>query len=396
MVVNKNKNKNEKDSVNIKENMTNAQQNNKIQEQADKKEGNTEFNNTSSEQTSNTLTTGAFLLEKIRTNPWIISTFIIGLAFLALIFFNISGSSTTTGNVVNEKQIEAKILDFVKQRSPSGAQDIQIVSTQRTGEVYKVDLSFQGEKFPIYVTLDGKYLIGDLIPLDIPLQQNLTNTSSDNQAGNEEKAVPKTDKPKVELFVMSHCPFGLQMEKGIIPVISLLKDKIDFELKFVYYAMHGEKEVREQLNQYCIQKEQKAKLIPYLTCFIEAGDSEKCLTNVSIDRNKLSQCVNKTDADFKIIENLNDKSKWLNGRFPEFSIYKSDNDKYNVAGSPTLVINGVEVSTARNPQALLNKICDAFTSKPGECSTTLATSNPSAGFGWGGASAQAASDASCG
>ena len=37
---------------------------------------------------------------------------------------------------------------------------------------------------------------------------------------------PKKEKPEVELFVMSHCPFGTQIEKGMLPVARLLGDKI--------------------------------------------------------------------------------------------------------------------------------------------------------------------------
>ena len=79
----------------------------------------------------------------------------------------------------------------------------------------------------------------------------------------------KSDKPNVELFVMSHCPFGTQAEKGIIPVVNLLKNKINFSVKFVDYSMHGKSEIDENTLQYCIQKEESKKYIPYLTCFLE-------------------------------------------------------------------------------------------------------------------------------
>lgn len=54
---------------------------------------------------------------------------------------------------------------------------------------------------------------------------------------------------------MSHCPYGLQMEKGIIPVVETLGDSIDFQVKFCDYAMHGQTELDEQVLQYCIMKE---------------------------------------------------------------------------------------------------------------------------------------------
>jgi hypothetical protein len=68
---------------------------------------------------------------------------------------------------------------------------------------------------------------------------------------------------------MSYCPFGTQAEKGILPVVNLLKDKIDFKVKFVNYAMHGKKEIDENNLQYCIQKEEPNKYNSYLTCFLK-------------------------------------------------------------------------------------------------------------------------------
>jgi len=85
----------------------------------------------------------------------------------------------------------------------------------------------------------------------------------DDECSSQWQCMDKKDVPEVELFVMSHCPYGTQMEKGILPVVELLGDKIDFKIRFVYYAMHGEKEVNEEARQYCIQKEQKDKFISY-------------------------------------------------------------------------------------------------------------------------------------
>jgi len=60
--------------------------------------------------------------------------------------------------------------------------------------------------------------------------------------------------PRVELFVMSHCPYGLQVEKAILPAVKLLGDRIKFNVRFCNYAMHGKAEIDEELLQYCIQK----------------------------------------------------------------------------------------------------------------------------------------------
>lgn len=195
--------------------------------------------------------------------------------------------------------------------------------------------------------------------------------------------VEKSSKPKVEVFVMSHCPYGTQIEKGLIPVVTLLGDKIDFNVRFVYYAMHGEKEVKEELNQYCIQKEQRSKYLSYLVCFLGEGKGEDCLKQIGIDQKKLKTCVAAADKKFAVTANLKDKNSWLNGRYPLVNLDKDLNDKYDISGSPTLVINGTKVSVNRDSASLLAAVCAAFDNPPEECSRQLNSDNPSPGFGFG-------------
>jgi protein-disulfide isomerase len=206
--------------------------------------------------------------------------------------------------------------------------------------------------------------------------------------------VPKSDKPNVELFVMSHCPYGTQMEKGIIPVAKELGNNIDFEIKFVNYAMHPSKgEVEEQLNQYCIQKEFKDKYLAYLSKFLEAGSSADAFKAVGLSESDIATCVEETDNQFDVIKNLEDKSSWSSGRFPKFMIHDADNLKYGVRGSPTLVINGQQAQSGRDSQSILNAICGAFSDSPEECNTDMASfGTPAPGFGFGtqGGSATAA------
>ena len=212
----------------------------------------------------------------------------------------------------------------------------------------------------------------------------------------EVPTVPKTDKPSVELFVMSHCPYGTQMEKGMLPVVKVLENDIDFDLNFVYYAMHGATEVWEQANQYCIQRDQNDLLQDYLLCFLEAGDTEGCLDSVGVDRTSMDACVAEIDEEFGLTASLEDQSTWLSGRFPLFGTDKADNEKYGVRGSPTLVINGVQASSGRDSSSLLKVVCAAFNEPPAGCETVFESGNPSPGFGFDEASAGNAAAAGCG
>lgn len=226
---------------------------------------------------------------------------------------------------------------------------------------------------------NGNYIY----PMEVPLRSQIQ----------EFKEPPKSDRPKVELFVMSYCPFGVQMEKGFIPVLRLLGKKIDFELKFVNYAMHGEKEVWENVRQYCIQKLYPDKLVDYLECFDikQPKDWEGCMRSVGISVNEINKCIEEVDEEYGITAILADKNSW-NGPFPPFPIHDTDNKKYGVRGSPTLIINGTEVRVSRSPESIKEAICNAFNNPPPECSQKLSEEVPSPGFGSGAGGVQA----SCG
>lgn len=205
------------------------------------------------------------------------------------------------------------------------------------------------------------------------------------------------------MFVMSSCPYGTQIEKGILPVVDILSKKIDFQVKFCDYAMHGQPELNEQLNQYCIQKNEPKNIVPYLKCYLgstgSAADAAKCVVSTKINQAKLKTCVAATDKTFKVTAGFNDKTTWNKDRsgnpaFPLFNVFKEDNVKYDVGGSPTLVINGETVSASRDSASLLKTICSGFDVQPEECQATLSSEQPSAGFGYNAAAAGSAA-ASC-
>ena len=254
-----------------------------------------------------------------------------------------------------------------------------------------MEVNYNGQKISSFISKDGKRFFPKV--MDLP--------DSDLDASQDNGSIvvrdsKKSDKPEVELFVMSHCPYGLQIEKGIIPAVKALGDKIDFKIKFTDYAMHGEKELREQLNQYCIQKDQPEKYLGYLECFVKDGENggEGCLDRSGTDRNRLKDCVAKTDKDFKVLENFNNKVGFK-GNYPGFEVFKADNEKYGVQGSPTLVINGSQSESGRDGKSLLSSICAAFNNQPKECSTDLSGETPAPGFGGGAAPSGSSGNGGC-
>lgn len=280
-----------------------------------------------------------------------------------------SHQSFSNGNVLSAQMASERTVQFINEKFLHGSGNKATAgSTDDLGSVYRVKVKIGDEEYTAFITKDGKYFFpeGYEIPTDI---------ASIN-------AIPKREKPDVKLFVMSYCPYGLQAEKAFLPVYDLLKDYASMGIYFVDYAMHEKKEVEENLRQYCIQKDQSLKYRDYLSCFVQSGDSEKCLKEASIDQEELSDCVSKTDNQYHIMADYNDKSKWISGRYPPFDIHKDLNEKYQVQGSPTLVINDKTVQlNDRSPESFKEAVCQAFTSEPDVCNQKLSEKVPSPGIG---------------
>lgn len=301
---------------------------------------------------------------------------IISAVVLALLGFLIF-KTTPNKNVLPIEDARLKAENFINDFLMLPGTTANIDNIEKEYGLYKimVKVDEEGEPIESFISQDGELFFPQAINI-AEYEETLNASKAEVSTVNN-----KSEKPKIELFVMSHCPYGTQMEKAIIPALELLQDKIDFTLKFNNYAMHDKAELNEQLNQYCIQKEDPKKLLSYLKCFNASEDSAKCLSENKIDSKKITTCVKATDKEYQITKSYEDQSTWLEGLYPIFPIYNADNEKYMVEGSPTLIINEQMVSAERNPNSLLKLICTAFSSAPAECSEELSTITPGYGFG---------------
>lgn len=323
---------------------------------------------------------------------------VILLAIIAFAVYSKNGNSFKNmfSKNITKEEAKAKFEDFVKKNVPEGT-EFEVMDAVEENGLYKIPISVSGQpEIDSYMTKDGSKLFPQAIDL---VEADAAAKESASAAPAGAKEIPKSDKPVVKLFVMSYCPYGTQIEKGILPVIKTLGSKIDYTLEFVNYAMHGDKEIAENLVQYCIQKNEPAKLSNYLTCFLKKGEgtTDACMQTALVNVTKVKSCVAETDAKFNVTKDAADKTKWNNGTYPPFNVNADDNTKYGVQGSPTLVINDVEAAAAgRDSASLLKTICGAFNTPPAECSATLSSAAPAPGFGEGTAAAGGADpNASC-
>lgn len=183
--------------------------------------------------------------------------------------------------------------------------------------------------------------------------------------------ITKSDEPLLEAFVVSQCPFGLQMQRIMAEIVSKSPQARDY-LRVRYIgsvsndtitSMHGDDEAQENLRQICIREEQPDRYWDYVGCYMIEGKSAGCLKSSSADQGRLNACVN-------------DSSRGLTYAKEDFDLA----DKFNITGSPTLTLNNKIVSefdfatnttSARSPEAIKELLCCGFNEEASFCTKQL-------------------------
>jgi len=298
-------------------------------------------------------------LDKLIKNPWAVTSIVLAILLIILVIY-ISMHWMPSGKAANN------LVNFLNDKVGGG---ITIQSVSSLGSIYQVNILYQGQEMPIYVSNDGKYFIQSISPI-------ISSSSSDS--GSQTQEIPKTDKPVVDLYVMSFCPYGNQAENTMYPVYNLLKNKMQFNVHYIVSisgttvsSLHGQKEVDEDMREACVLNESGMdkwwKFITYVNnnCGSDGSCWEAAAKNASLDTTKIKTCVtNKGLALMKADEAASAQA--------------------GAGGSPTLIINGVQSSSVYqygNSEAYKSGICSGFTSSPSECSQTLGASTTTGSSG---------------
>jgi hypothetical protein len=310
------------------------------------------------------------------------------------------GETSATGGVLalsNAKanEIATKTIEFLNKNIITGNDTASLDSVSEASGILNITVLYQGRKIPIYTTEDGKFLI-----LSSPIDTTTPIPKPEEQQ-QEQQPTPKTcedlskvDKPELDAFVVSNCPYGLQMQRVLVPVAGFFGNKANIKARYIgsvtsdgknITSMHGDKEAIENLRQICIREEQTDKYWNYIACYIKKGDTDSCLTEAKIDKTKLNTC-------------MNDPSKGVSYAKEDFALQ----DQYGVSGSPTLILNGVKVSEfdfgGRNADTVKTMVCCSFNQQPSGCSQKLSTDQASIGFSetYSGGSATGGTGSTCG
>jgi hypothetical protein len=319
---------------------------------------------------------------------------VVGIVVAAgLVYANSNPSLTLfSGFGKSKEKIAEEAINYINENQLSSS-PASLVGVSEESGLIKITIEIGGNEFDSYVSKDGKLLFPQAIEM-IMEENSFANTSNQPTEEDMEKAVAsieKSDNPVLQAYVVSMCPFGIQMQRIVGEIVKTLPELSKY-IQLVYMgdvssdgtkttAMHGDAEATENLRQICIREEQSNKFWSYLSCYMKEGDDKGCESSTGINSSELNAC-------------MSTPSRGVAYAKKDFDL----NEKYGVTGSPTLILNEKEVSEfnfgGRTAEAVKSVVCAGFKSKPDFCSITLNTDQAAASFSTT-YSTGTSSDASC-
>ena len=301
------------------------------------------------------------MFDKIVKNPLILSIIaVVLIAAAVFVYFFEKGEINFGGNLSTE-EVGKMVVDYINENANLGGNTASLVEVIDESGVYRVTVGIADQEYISYASKDGKLLFPEGYGLEPEEATSSAETSLD---------IPKTDKPDVNFFVMSFCPYGNQAENTMLPVYNLLKDKVNWNIHYivnvsndVVTSLHGQPEVDQDEREACVLRESGLDKWWQFTVYVNnncGGDGscwKEAAGNAGLDTAAVENCVSS------------------NG----LSLMKDEaalTEVAGVTGSPTLIINGVKADSVYqygNSQAYLEAVCSGFNSAPGECSQQLTT-----------------------
>lgn len=235
-----------------------------------------------------------------------------------------------------------------------------------------------------YLTPAGEYKLLAVGSTFDPTKEICSNNVDDNKNGkidcNDSDCVNDLTcrseiKNRIDVFVMSDCPYGVQAVNSMKEVLNNFGNKIAFNINYIatdmgngtFDSLHGEYEAQEDIRQLCVKKYYSTKLMDYIWCRndqgIQTGDWTKCASDNGIVSKTIETCVNGEgkgllSANIKIAEGL------------------------GISASPTWLINNKYQASGIDAETIKQAICKYNSSLAG-CENILTSgagaANTSAG-----------------
>jgi len=187
------------------------------------------------------------------------------------------------------------------------------------------------------------------------------------------------NKPQIDFFVMSYCPYGNDAEEIVDLVYQNLGSAAEFNPKYVIYSnyqgggptyclddeslycsMHGVQEVNQDVREICVNNHMG---IDSWFAFVKEMNDKCDYTNADTCWEPVAE---ELGLDVEVIKTCFDtEATTLLAKELEL------NKKLGVSGSPTIFIEGNKYEGARSANDIQKALCNGFENKPASCSKTV-------------------------
>lgn len=181
-----------------------------------------------------------------------------------------------------------------------------------------------------------------------------TTTAGEEGAGLTARGTLPEHRASIELFVMSKCPYGVQVETTMAEVKKSLGGAFDLAVHYIgdgdataLTSMHGPTEVAGDIAQVCANKQKPEKTLDFITCQnkdVKGIDSnwKSCGEENGLDGAALASCVE------------GDEGKQLLAA--SFAIAK----ERGARSSPTIYLDGEKYAGGRKPTDFIRALCATY------------------------------------
>ena len=311
-----------------------------------------------------------------------------------------SGGGTLSAE--EAEMAKGKAVEFINAALVQPGTEVVVGEVTEEQGLYKMTIAVAGREVTSYMSKDFSTFFPS--PMEMGA---VAGAEVDAPAGEvaPTQDIPKSAEPEVYLFSMAFCPHGTQAEDLMKPVAELLGDTAEIEVHYVLYenyqgggpsycidaeskycAMHGVGEVHQGIRELCVEKYQPGKLWDFVSAVnkratppdgdVTAGNIdtkwEDIARGVGVDTSKIKSCQagefqSLLDAEVALTKAIYPVQN------PARHLDEGDNpqERVNIMGSPTLVINGMIYDGDRTSEGYKQAICGAFETAPEVCTQVL-------------------------
>ncbi len=323
------------------------------------------------------------------------------ISFIALIVLLGGGFWYFKSRQENSQKIAQKAVDYLNNELLPEELTASLIKVKEKENVVELKFKIKEQEYTSYVSKNGELFFLEGVELenssvDKTEDENESKNEENNQSGSknqaqEEGEVSKKDKPEVDLFVMSYCPYGNEAENTMKPVYDLLKDDVDFSVHYIVSAegdkiqsLHGQKEVDQNMREVCVMNKFGMDEFWDFTTYVNnnCGSNGSCwkeaANKIGVSSQEIESCVQEEGLAY-----MKEDAKISN--------------QEGASGSPTLVLNGTKMDPRDSvayeydsaiysygkPESYKEAICSVFTqeTQPESCSETLSDLDSSASGG---------------